>query len=438
MAIQDALDFYFTEALGYSRFLLDPDPIPNEIDALSSGLAGYLTQPPQPLKDSILSLATSYRSDYLTRKSLARSLLNLAMAWIMEELDSKYASGGNVTDEQGAFFDFRKRLVADGDFVNPRDVTPDATPPAAGNGLIARRLHLDHTGQVIEGGIHSDTVTGEIVASPLMGAGTGRANLELTGSDGQEDELDYRNKGTALNATVTVPLAGDSNPIVPNAAFNLTGVPADGDDVTSANLQSWIGSDVAGSPTAKFRTASPWRNKTGSIEIGGNGTTKRYEQTLILPSGSNAYIPIDSLIVLRRDADWTGTVTITIGNVTKSFTQADMTTNVFFYGHPDLNEDLYPVNFDTGSVKIRVDVATTHATGKIQLHYFDAQNMTARQGWWYSAWNHTADPVIGYAVTWTDTCDYTGSNQDTICVAYDQAPFAYLPTTGAGSAYPDV
>lgn len=437
MAVQDALDFYFTEALAFARFLIDPDTIPTEISTLLTGLNAYATQPPQPLKNAIQGLVVDYRTDFAQRKAVSRSLLNLAMAWIMEEVDSKHVSGGQITSESGAFFDFRKRLVADTTYVSPRDVTPGADP-AAGNGLIARRLTVDHTGQTIEGGIHSDIVTGTIKLSPLTGAGAGRASLELTGKDGPEDDLDYKNKGTGESVNVTLQLVGDTNPVVPNAAFNLTGNPADNDDVTSSNLGSWTGSDVAGSPTAKFRTANPWRSNAGCIEIGGLTTTKRYEQTLILPAGAHGYIPLDSLIVLRRDANWTGTVTITIGNITKSFTNADMTTDVFFYGHPTLNSTLYPVNFDTGAVKIRVDIATTHATGKIQLHYFDAQLMTPRQGWFYSAWNHTADPVIESTVSWTDTCDYTGSNQDTICTAYDQAPFAYLPTTGAGAVYPDV
>lgn len=431
MSYADARDYFFDGAMTLARHLLDPTVIPAQVAALITDLNSYGSAPGQVLRERIRQNATSFRGHYGSRKALARTVLLDALAWIGEELDSEHVSGGSVINESGVFFDFRKRLVADTHYINARANSYEANP-APGNGMILRRLTVDHLNKAIEGGRHGSDDYAEVVLSQLVGGGVGRARVLLKGSDGPEDELDYQSKGTARDADVFLDFYGDTFPgAVVNSTFKVTGNPSAGATVDSTNLPTWEQSNVAGSPTVTFETATPWRNQTGFLRIGGLNTTKRYRQRLVLPNGSGPYRPVDFLAVLRRDANWTGTVTITIGNLTKSFTQADMTTDVLFYGLPTLDDDLYPVNFDTGAVYAQIDVNTTHATGKIDLFYLDVQQMTARQGLWHSAWNWTTDPTIGFVHTFDDTCTYGGETQDTICVAFDEEPYAYLPTSGA-------
>jgi hypothetical protein len=429
MTYADAQALFFTELVGFARVLLNPDATEQAIDEVLTGLAAYGSSPGQVLANLIEGTAVAHRGEYPARKALARAVLALGMANMLTAIGSRYVDGGQLTDPVGGFFDLREQMDADGDYITDRGNSP-AADPAPGSGILVERLTVDHLGQEIGGGIHSETVTGEVILNTLVGAGQGRAQMLLTGEAGPEDELDYRHKGTAQNANVTLDFVGDTNPgDVPNSVFAVSGNPSHGATVSSTNLASWTQSDLTGTPITTFTTTSPWRNRPGGINISGNGTAKRYQQTLILGNGANPYRPISLLATIRPSGTFTGAVAITVGSVTRTFVHGDLTLSAFNYLRLLLNENRYPVNFDNGASVIRIDITIT--TGSVDLFYFDAQNMTARQGYWYAAWNHTADPVAQATVTWADTCSYDGVTADVLAVAWDQAPFAYLPTSGS-------
>lgn len=429
MTYADAQDLFFVELVAFARMLLNPDAPEAAVDEVLTGLAGYGTQPGQVLANLLENTVITHRGEFTARKLLARAVLELGMANMLSAIGSRYVEGGQLTDPVGAFFDLREQMDTDGDYIVGRGVSP-ASDPAPGSGILVERLTVDHLGHNVDGGVHSETVRGEIILNTLVGAGQGRAQLLLTGESGPEDELDYRDKGTGENANVTLDFVGDTNPgDVPNSIFTVTGSPTHGTAVTSANLASWTQSDQTGTPVTTFTTTSPWRNLTGGIAISGNGTVKRYQQTLILGNGSGPYRPVSALCVARPSGTFTGSIAITIGSVTRTFNHGDLTLSAFNYLRFLLNENRYPVNFDNGAAVIRVDITIT--TGSVDLFYFDVQNMTARQGYWYAAWNHTADPVAQATVTWADVCTYDGITADTIAVAFEQAPFAYLPTSGS-------
>lgn len=430
MSYADAQDYFFTEAMTFARGLLNPSTIPSAISTALAGLEAYATAPGQQLNERIRGVLASYRAHHTSRKALAQAVLLDALAWVCEELGSAYVAGGVVTNPSGAFFDFRKRMVADNEYINPRNAVP-AADPAAGNGLLLRRLTVDHTGQAIEGGKHGETVTAEVVLNPLLGAGVGTAQVVLKGEDGPEDELDYQNKGTSRAHDVTLTLVGDSNVgAVPNSVFNVSGAPTAGTTVDSTNLADWTRTDVAGTATVTYQTSSPWRNRSGYLQIGGLNTTIRYSQLLVLPQGATPYTPSSPLLVVRPDANWTGSVKLKQGDTEQTWAHGALTAGQFNYLQLDLDSDLYPVNYDDGAPVIHVEINTTHATGKIDLFFLDVQLMTPRQGWWHEAWNHTADPIAGATKTWADSCTYAGETHDTIQAAFDEAPWAYLPSSG--------
>lgn len=430
MTYADAQDMFFTQLLGFARYLLNPDAPEQAVDEVLTGLAAYGSAPGQVLANVLENVAIGHRGEYPARKALAQAVLSLGMANLLTAIGSRYVQGGQLADPIGGFFDLREQMDADGDYITGRGVTA-ASDPSPGSGILVERLTVDHLGHTVDGGIHSETVRGEIILNTLTGAGQGAAQLLLTGETGEEDPLDYRDKGTAENHNVTLEFVGDTNPgDVPNSVFAVSGNPSHGDTVSSTNLASWTQSDQTGTPVTTFTTTTPWRNRPGGINISGNGTVKRYQQALILGNGSGLYRPISTLCVARPSAGFTGSIAITIGSVTRTFNHGDMTLAAVNYLRLLLNENRYPVNFDTGASVIRVDITVT--TGSVDLFYYDVQNMTARQGWWYAAWNHTADPVAGATVTWTDACTYDGVIADTIAVAFDQAPWAYLPNAGSG------
>jgi hypothetical protein len=222
MTYADAQDLFFVELVAFARMLLNPDAPEAAVDEVLTGLAGYGTQPGQVVANLIENTVIAHRGEFSARKLLARAVLELGMANMLSAIGSRYVEGGQLTDPVGAFFDLREQMDTDGDYIVGRGVSP-ASDPAPGSGILVERLTVDHLGHEIEGGVHSETVRGEIILNTLVGAGQGRAQLLLTGESGPEDELDYRDKGTGENANVTLDFVGDTNPgDVANSTFTVT------------------------------------------------------------------------------------------------------------------------------------------------------------------------------------------------------------------------
>lgn len=411
---------------------------PNTVEGIALVDANYTTMP-KALKDAANAALTTRRGQQAGVMAPLRGLLNAALAWYGQEIGSSYADGGNVSSESGIFFDVRADQDTNNEYVAGRGITRGSNP-AAGSGVVLRRLTVDHQGQKIESGA-IETVTFEVVQTSITGAGVRQVNGTLYGEDGPDDALDRQDKGTARAANVTMTLFNEVNRgAIQNATFAVSGSPANGTAVTSSNLQSWTLSDVAGTPTVVVRTTNPWRSKVNGVAVSGNSTTKRFEQALVIPSNDdgtpNAYTPVDHLTVVYWDATWTGNITMIWGSKSEVFAHTLFSGAGFKYLLPTLDEDLYPVNFSTTDPKYALEIATTSASGEIVLHYSDVQRMRPRQGCWFSAWSHDSDPAEGAKFTWTDTNDHTGKLQDTIAEVYEFAPYAYFNTSGSSLQSP--
>jgi hypothetical protein len=427
MAYEDAKDYLFEILLPACRREIDGalestgGTIANISDVLGEALL-----PDATLTNTLAPAAAARRAQQEEMIEHLLDWLDGALAWVGRELGSAFLNGGDV-DRPGVIFDLANRMVADSEYIAARGATL-AADPAADSGLTLRRLTEDHRGQLLDGGVR-ETVTFEVTGTALSGNGAGVISGVLYGEDGPQDDLDYMGAGTARASDVRMFLISDANPagILSNPGFVAAGPPDNGDAVTE--LSGWTLTDQSGAPTKVWRTTNPWRDKTGGLAVAGNATTLRLEQPLILGNG-NAYVPVDFMGVVYWDATWSGSITVTWGSKSQAFSSASFSGAGFKYLLPDLDSDLYPVNFSVTDAMFRVDVATTSASGEIVLQFFDAQIMTARQGMYFSAWAQATDPVERLKKTWADTPGYTGELQDTLQVLTGQAPWAYLPTDG--------
>lgn len=360
-----------------------------------------------------------------------------AMAWVAQEIDSPWASG-STADLPGAVFDLADRMDTDDDYIAARGNTV-ASDPAAADGVYLRRLTVDHRGFNIEGGIR-ETVTFEVTDTPLTGAGPRVTKGVLYGINAADDDLDYKNTGTGRGVDVELPVISDAQPAagLSNPSFVVSGNPSNGDTVTA--VTGWRLSDVSGTPTVVWRTTNAWRDNDGGVAVSGNSTTKRFEQDLVIPQGDgeapNAYTPIDHMTVVYWDGTWSGTVTIGWGDTTQAFSSGSFSGAGFKYLVPDLDKDLYGVNFSQSQSEFSIQVATTSGSGELVLQFADVQRMVPRQGFYYSAWAQDTDPVERLKKTWADSSTYSGLLQNTIQVLTGQAPWAYLPTSGSNLISP--
>lgn len=438
MAYADAKDFLFQTVLPACA---------KEINAALLDHAGTVRNIQDVLDDADIpqtiltgTIAPAAVTRRLQQAGMLDPLLQMfagAMAWVAQEIGSAWVTG-SVADLPGAMFDLADRMDTDDDYIAGRGNTI-ASDPAAGDGVLLRRLTVDHRGFNIEGGIR-ETVTFEVTATPLTGAGPRVTKGVLYGINAADDVLDYKGTGTGRGVDVELPVISDAQPSngLSNPSFVVSGSPSNGDAVTA--VSGWRLSDVAGTPTVVWRTTNPWRDNTGGVAVSGNNTTKRFEQDLVIPQGDGeaptAYSPIDHMTVVYWDGTWSGTVTIGWGDTTQAFSSGSFSGAGFKYLVPDLDKDLYGVNFSQSQSEFSIQIATTSASGELVLQFADVQRMIPRQGFYYSAWAQDTDPVERLKKTWADSSTYAGVLQNTIQVLTGQAPWAYLPTSGSNLISP--
>jgi hypothetical protein len=438
MAYADAKDFLFQTVLPACA---------KEIDNALLDTAGTVRNIQDVLDDADIpqtiltgTIASAAATRRLQQVGMLDPLLQMvagAIAWVAQEIGSPWVSGG-IADLPGAVFDLADQMDSDGDYIAGRGNTI-ASDPAAGDGLLLRRLTVDHRGFNIEGGIR-ETVTFEVTATPLTGAGPRVTSGVLYGINAADDVLDYKDTGTGRGVDIPLQVISDANPSsgLSNPSFVVSGNPSNGATVTE--VTGWRLSDVAGTPTVVWRTTNPWRDNDGGVAVSGNSTTKRFEQDLVIPQGDGqaptAYSPIDHMTVVYWDGTWSGTVTIGWGDTTQVFSSGAFSGAGFKYLVPDLDADLYGVNLSQSQSEFSIQIATTSGSGELVLQFADVQRMVARQGFYYSAWAQATDPVERLKKTWADSSTYTGVLQNTLQVLTGQAPWAYLPTSGSNLISP--
>lgn len=424
-ALDDARSFYFGFAMTFARMLLQPDVVPNAIEATKTALAALTAQPDQRLALSIESALVSERDDFSSRRARAKVLLDQARAWYLTELDSPYVDGGVITDPAKAFVEINGDLVLIDKYVAARDVVY-ASDPTAADGILLERLVTDHLGQEIQGGRHNETVSAKVTKAPLTGAGVGRGQVTIYGSSGSEDDLDYRGGGTARAANVVLDILGNESPgLINNSAFNPAAGTLNGATIDEDNLDGW---GISGAATLVWDTSIVWRTKTGSVKVSGNGQTATFVQDLVLPGDVGEFDPLSGLGVFTPDAGFTGSITLTIGNLVKTVAHGAMSLGALNYIKFDADEYRYIKNLDDGAVQAELEIVIT--TGFVNVHFFDAQKMKPRQGNYFAAWFHTANPTVGLVKEWVDSCTYEGKINDVVAVAEDEAPYAYHASSG--------
>lgn len=410
------------------------------IDNVISGLSSDLDQ---VYRQNIVNALAARRSGQIGLDEQCGAILDQGLAAYMQAINSPAVNAGVITDRARACFDLRASLVSAEEYVASLGDSL-ASDPSPADGLVPRRLSVDHLGQPIQGGVR-ETVTLEVLQTAITGAGVRMVQGVLYGQDGADDALD-RAGGTARGVDIALTAYNENKRgAVIGSTFPLSGAPSNGDAIPTDQSvlgAPWVQTNVAGSPTVVVRTTNPWRSKTNGVAVSSNSTTRKFEQPLVIPAGAdgapNAYTPIDWIVVVYYDGTWTGTITVTWGSKSQAYTNASFSGAGFYYLLPDLDKDLYPVNFTTTDPKFSVQVATTSASGEIVLHYADMQRLTARQGHYYGLWSHTNDPAEGRKKTWADSRTFSGALARAFWLAYGGAPYAYLPTSSTGYGSPSL
>jgi hypothetical protein len=399
------------------------EAVKDNLDDYSVAGAGIITQS-----------VRSQRQGYLQLQGQARTMLTQAATRVAEEISSPTLNQGTITDFEQFFRDWRAHMLAESSGGDNGETTPAravtyAGDVAGGDGVQYVRLTVDELGQKIESGIHNEAVTAEVTGTQITGQNMGAVLSELYGEDGGEDNLDYR-RGSGRQG-ITLPQVSPQQPgLARNNALLVSGIPITNDQaVTDANLNQWTLTNVAGTPLVRVRTTNLWRGKTYGIAVGGDATTLRVGQPMAGGNGDR-YAPVLPFVVFRYDGTWQGTIKLTMGGESVEVGHAALGSAGFKYVMLPRDGKLYRVSHDAVNPRLEVEIATTSATGELVLQMIDAAESVVYQNIHYWSLPHDALPTQGVKRVWEDSVSFAGKRQDLIAWAYEEAPWAYLNTTG--------
>lgn len=397
----------------------------------------------QAYRDNLALSLAARRSEQAGMAAELGTVLDQGLAAYMQAIASSAVNGAVISDRAFAMQELRASLVTAEEYVASKGDSL-ASDPTPADGVILRRLSVDYLGQPIQGG-RRETVTYETLQTAITGAGVRMVSGILYGDDGPSDGLD-RAAGTAR--AVNVPLKAyneNQRGGIIGSTFPLSGAPANGTTIPTDQTilgAPWVQTNVTGSPTVVVRTTNLWRSKVNGIAVSTQTTERKFAQTLVVPAADegepNAYTPVDMMTVVYWDGTWTGNVKTVWGSKNQTFAHSLFSGAGFKYLLPTLDKNLYPVNFTTTTPTFSVAIETTSATGELVLHYADLQRMVPRQGHFYALWSHTNDPAEGAKKTWVDTCTFEGLLARALWLAYEGAPYAYLPTSNSGFGSPSL
>lgn len=368
---------------------------------------------------ALASAGNERLSDQGNLKTRARAMF--VNAWapaIAEQINSPTLSGGVITDLEQFFDDWNQYMADNDEHVTPRAVTYAADPAAQNGGTRLLRLTVDRFGNKIESGRHSETVSVKVDSKPAAG----RVAFLIQNSDGPKDDLDYQ---TARPNPITIEAVNDIN-----GASQFVGNPfmtgnADTTDNAAVTVMTgWTLEDTVGSPTLLIAKGATelWRDRVQSYSISGFGTTKTIKRLIpsrVLSDYSEAFVPCFP-VMLPTGGTWTGTIKITWGSKSQTFTQADLTAGTFVNLIPDIDADLYAFNFDSAAPYYEIEIATTIAAEEIIFPGFMVTDFTARNGNGYAIFSGETDPEASDVFTgWADSNTYAGETQDILGYIFD-------------------
>lgn len=410
------------------RGILQTGSYQTSADALRS-IAGVVALPLSGQRFVVQGLED--QRDAVSRiRENGRRLMDPILIQMGRELGSHFIDGEVVRSWPDLFREINDDLLGGTpDYFDPREVTFASNPAASAKGIF-RRLTKDHNDEPIEDGFHNATKTIRIVSKPADYQST----AEIRGAGNSEgDALDYR----AGRARVTRGLRAINDATTPSGILNPYLIPGDlTDEADITSIANWT-INVTGTPVFKYETtaANLWRSRPGAVRFTGDNT-EAIELVQRIPASvlNDAYRPWDIGVPIKLESGWSGTIDITWGDKTQQFTESDLTAGSYVHLFPDLDKDLYPIQFDSNGASWKLKFTNDqNNTQSIWCAGFLPQAMLQHEGLWYSHWSHADEPSVGDEVTYADTSTFVGIIQDIIAFLYqDVAPgWAHLPTSGA-------
>lgn len=382
----------------------------------------------------MLAALAGLRAQLVAIKTLARALVMPIQAQIARDIDSPIVSGDSINDLKRFFIDWRfyQTNTAD-EKVTARAVTYAAEPAGSAAGYVRRlTIGTDGTDAKIESGRHNYTVTAKVTDKP----DTFRAVSTLMGTEGPIDALEYRTAPGA-DADVTITHANDVDDAGLVSNPNMTGNTDTTDEAALTVMTSWTLATTAGAPTPKIESTTVWRGKAFVYSMATASATKTFTQ--VMPAGvlSDPYKPVLPFVPMYLNAGWAGTVTITWGNKSQAFTEADLSAGNWIPLIVDRDQDLYPLNFDTNGATWALSIANGAGAGANEVLWagFFVAPFTYYQDVPYAIISDHTQPALYATRTFADSVTAMGGiNQDVLGFIFDdEAVGAFLNTTGTNT-----
>lgn len=386
------------------------------------------------------ALDTRRRSQLGALRASGRAAFLPIAVEIAKVIDSPNVDGDVIQSLTGFFEDWRdfQTDVAD-ERVAVRAITFGPEPAASTAGIYFRLTVEHREGDPIESGRHNQTKT----ISILRKSGAFQATVEIEGTDGPVDLLDYQAgsaKQAGFGGTLETDMVSRGNPDLGGLVTNamLIGNSDTADNAVVTVITGWTLTKTA-SPAVLIDRTNVFQlgNSTSSFSISLSGNDGEFKIVQNVPAQALAdrLAPLLPVVALRLTASWTGTITVTWGGVSQVFTQADLTLNDWVLIAPDRDLDLYPFNFDTASPQYTLNIVNGAAIGADELiigAFFIVQ-MVRHQGVWYAVLMDDVEPDLQDSVTFVDANSAAGPIQDTLGFTFDDelSGVGFLKTTGA-------
>lgn len=386
-------------------------------------------------KATVAAVSVQRRQAQQGIASQARAQVMPILAQIGRTIDSPTVVGDTIDDLAEFFRNWRTfQNGATDEKVNARDVTHAAEPSFTASGNFYRlTIGPEGTGDVIESGRHATTQTIRVEKKPTVW----ETQFSFVGTDGALDALNYTAAPrTALSALTAVNEVSDNGTVTnPNMTGGLNTVT---NDAAITTMSGWTLATSAGSPSLLIETTSAklWRSRTVVFSISGASSTKTFTQDIPANVLDNRYQPVLPVAPFYLNTGWAGTITLTWGDSSQAFTEADLTAGDWRALAVDRDQDLYPNNFDQADANWQLSIATGAGAGSNELVFagFWAIKLTKYNDFWYGVFSDDSEAVLGATVTFADTQTNAGEIQDTLDFAFqDEGIGAYLMTAGTNT-----
>lgn len=371
-------------------------------------------------------------NDLRALKIRARAILLPLFSRIGRTIDTIAVSNGTVTDLQRFFRDWREYQLSigtAGEYVNGRTVDFAADPADSVLGIF-RRLLVDYNAQRIEGGRHNQTKTLSIRTKPSAGRVAG----VIEGGVGPIDALDYlAGSGDSVNIEGIGDVQGGG--LIDNETFR--GNPATSDNAPITSINFW---DITSTSTFLIETTAArlWRSLAYTFSVGGAATSLILAQDMGTTVINSRYRPVGMHFPVYKRTGWEGSVKVEWGSKSQTWVHGDLTADAWTNLVPDMDEDLYPINFDSAAPQWKITITTGAGAGANELIFagFFAQKPVYHQQIPYFWALNDTDGDVNDFVEWVDQVllfSTTGGEiQDMLGFVFDDETIgAYLNTDGS-------